>query len=168
MNKPKLVILSGAGISAESGLKTFRDGDGLWEDHRVEDVATPEAFARDPQLVLNFYNYRRQACAAAQPNDAHKQLVTLEQDFEVTIITQNIDGLHQRSGVDRSIVYELHGTNAEVSCLSCGDRVPMDEALERVKAGEAAPRCLHCGGLLKPATISFGQALVPEPTVWSR
>lgn len=103
----KLVVLTGAGISAESGLKTFRDSDGLWEGHRVEDVATPEAFMRNPSLVLDFYNYRRQQVAAAAPNAAHRILAELEQDFDVQIITQNIDDLHERGGSSK--VLHLHG-----------------------------------------------------------
>lgn len=103
----KLVVLTGAGISAESGLKTFRDSDGLWEGHRVEDVATPEAFIRNPELVLDFYNYRRQQVAAAEPNMAHKILAQLENDFDVQIITQNIDDLHERAGSTK--VLHLHG-----------------------------------------------------------
>src|SRR6188768_1188862 len=98
MSKKKLVVLTGAGISAESGLKTFRDGDGLWEEHHVEDVATPEAFRRNPDLVLRFYNMRREACAAAAPNAAHLGLAALEQQYRVQIITQNIDDLHERAG----------------------------------------------------------------------
>jgi NAD-dependent deacetylase len=106
-NKKHIVILSGAGISAESGLKTFRDSDGLWMGYNVEDVATPRAFARDPQLVLNFYNERRRDVAAAKPNAAHIGLANLEKDFNVTIVTQNIDDLHERGGSTR--VLHLHG-----------------------------------------------------------
>jgi NAD-dependent deacetylase len=94
----KLVVLSGAGISAESGLKTFRGDGGLWQGHRVEDVATPEAWARDPALVLEFYNERRRQVRAAQPNVAHKSLVDLEQEYNVRIVTQNVDDLHERAG----------------------------------------------------------------------
>ena len=103
----KCVILSGAGISADSGLKTFRDAGGLWEGHRVEDVATPEAFARNPQLVLDFYNERRRQAAAAEPNAAHQALVELEPHYRVQIITQNVDNLHERAG--SSSVLHLHG-----------------------------------------------------------
>jgi NAD-dependent deacetylase len=103
----KLVVLTGAGISAESGLKTFRDSDGLWEGYNVEDVATPEAFARDPELVLEFYNYRRRNVADAQPNRAHYVLAELEQYFDVQIITQNIDDLHERGGSTK--ILHLHG-----------------------------------------------------------
>ena len=107
MKKKKLVILTGAGISAESGLKTFRDGDGLWEDHHIEDVATARAWRRNPKLVLDFYNYRRKDVLAAQPNAAHFGLAALEKDFDVTIITQNIDDLHERAGSTN--VMHLHG-----------------------------------------------------------
>lgn len=98
MEKKKLVVLTGAGISAESGLRTFRDSDGLWEGYNVEDVATPRAWRRDPQLVLDFYNERRKNVANANPNAAHTGLAELEADFDVTIITQNIDDLHERAG----------------------------------------------------------------------
>lgn len=105
--KKKLVVLSGAGISAESGIKTFRDSNGLWENHRVEDVASSEGFARNPQLVFDFYNLRRQQLKEVQPNDAHKILAELENDFEVKIITQNVDDLHERAG--STDVIHLHG-----------------------------------------------------------
>ena len=105
--KKHIVILTGAGISAESGLKTFRDSDGLWMGYNVQDVATPRGFEKDPQLVLNFYNERRRDVAAAQPNVAHKGLAELEKDFKVTIVTQNIDDLHERGGSTN--VMHLHG-----------------------------------------------------------
>ena len=107
MRKQKLVVLSGAGISAESGLRTFRDSDGLWEGYNVQDVATPRAWYRDPQLVLDFYNMRRKDVLAAQPNAAHKALATLQQHYDVHIITQNIDDLHERAGSEK--VLHLHG-----------------------------------------------------------
>src|SRR5579859_4581066 len=106
-NKKKLVVLTGAGISAESGLKTFRDSDGLWEGYDVMEVATPRGWRKDPQLVLDFYNMRRKDVAKAVPNAAHLGLAELEKDFEVHIITQNIDDLHERAGSTR--VYHLHG-----------------------------------------------------------
>ena len=105
--KKKLVVLSGAGISAESGLRTFRDSDGLWEGYDVTEVATPRAWRKNPQLVLDFYNMRRRDVAAAKPNAAHIGLAELENDFDVTIITQNIDDLHERGGSTR--VLHLHG-----------------------------------------------------------
>ncbi|HCN12140.1 MAG TPA: NAD-dependent protein deacylase, partial [Chryseobacterium sp.] len=96
--KKKLVVLSGAGISAESGVKTFRDSNGLWENHRIEDVASPEGFERNPQMVLDFYNARRGQLKEVFPNDAHKILAQLEEFFDVEIITQNVDDLHERAG----------------------------------------------------------------------
>jgi NAD-dependent protein deacetylase/lipoamidase len=107
MSKKKIVVLTGAGISAESGLKTFRDSDGLWEGYNVEDVATPRAWRRDPKLVLEFYNLRRKSVAEANPNAAHIGLAELENDFDVHIITQNIDDLHERAGSTK--VLHLHG-----------------------------------------------------------
>lgn len=107
MSKKKLVVLSGAGISAESGLKTFRDSNGLWENHRVEDVATHEAFRLDPELVMRFYNLRRAQLQEVEPNDAHKILAALEDEFDVYIITQNVDNLHERGGSTK--VLHLHG-----------------------------------------------------------
>lgn len=107
MFKKKLIVLTGAGISAESGLKTFRDSDGLWEGHRVEEVATPEAWVKNSEQVLRFYNERRKNVAEAKPNAAHIGLAELEKDFEVTIITQNIDDLHERAGSTN--VIHLHG-----------------------------------------------------------
>ena len=107
MAKKKLVVLSGAGISAESGLRTFRDSDGLWEGYQVTEVATPRAWYRNPQLVLDFYNMRRKDVAAALPNAAHTGLASLEKEFDVTIITQNIDDLHERGGSNK--VMHLHG-----------------------------------------------------------
>ncbi len=107
MSQQKLVVLTGAGISAESGLRTFRDGDGLWEGYNIEDVATPRAWRRDPQLVLDFYNMRRRDVLAAQPNAAHLALAALQDHYEVHIVTQNIDDLHERAGSKN--VMHLHG-----------------------------------------------------------
>ena len=103
----KVVVFSGAGMSAESGINTFRDSDGLWEQHRVEDVASPEGWAKNPALVQRFYNQRRKQILAAQPNAAHHEIAALEDDFEVHVITQNIDDLHERAGSQR--VIHLHG-----------------------------------------------------------
>jgi NAD-dependent deacetylase len=107
MLKKKIVVLTGAGVSAESGLKTFRDSDGLWEGYNIEDVATPRAWKKDPQLVLDFYNLRRKNVAASDPNAAHYGLAELERDFDVHIITQNIDDLHERAGSTK--ILHLHG-----------------------------------------------------------
>ncbi len=108
MLKQKLVVLTGAGISAESGIQTFRDSDGLWENHRIEEVATPGAWKRNPQLVLDFYNLRRRNILAAQPNAAHLGIAALQKHFEVQVITQNIDDLHERAGSKN--VLHLHGS----------------------------------------------------------
>jgi NAD-dependent deacetylase len=107
MSKKRLVVLTGAGISAESGLKTFRDSDGLWEGYKIEEVATPRAWKKNPELVLDFYNHRRKNVAEAKPNKAHFELAGLESDFNITIITQNIDDLHERAG--SSNIIHLHG-----------------------------------------------------------
>lgn len=107
MKKKRIVVLSGAGISAESGIKTFRDSDGLWMGHNINDVATPSGFAKNPALVLDFYNQRRQEVKKAHPNDAHKGIAALEENFDVTVITQNIDDLHERAG-SKNIIH-LHG-----------------------------------------------------------
>jgi len=115
MKKKKLIVLTGAGISAESGLKTFRDADGLWEGHRVEDVATPQAFQKNPDLVHDFYNQRRRQLQEVGPNAAHTSLADLESDFEVTIITQNVDDLHERAG--SSHIVHLHGELTKVRSL---------------------------------------------------
>lgn len=114
-----IVILTGAGISAESGVKTFRDNDGLWENHRVEDVATPEAFSRDADMVQNFYNERRAQMTTVEPNAAHKALAKLEAEYggTVTIITQNVDDLHERAG-SKNIIH-MHGELAKVRCTKC-------------------------------------------------
>jgi len=148
----EIVILSGAGISAESGLKTFRDSDGLWENHNVYDVATPEAFERDPELVLNFYNERRHQVLEAKPNKAHLALVELESQFDVRIITQNIDDLHERAG--SSHVLHLHG---EIDFA----RSSVDETLiyplngADIKLGD---RCQK-GSQLRPHIVWFGEAV---------
>lgn len=150
-NRKRIVVLTGAGISAESGLKTFRDGDGLWEEHRIEDVATPEAFQRDPELVLRFYNMRRNACMAALPNAAHKGLVTLEEKYEVRIITQNIDDLHERAGSAQ--VMHLHGEIMKMrSTRNSQVLFPYDRDL---RPGDLASD----GGQLRPHVVWFGEAV---------
>jgi len=121
MEKKHIVVLTGAGISAESGLKTFRDSDGLWMGYDIQDVATPRAFAKNPALVLDFYNMRRGEVALAVPNDAHKGLAALEKDYHVTIITQNIDDLHERGG--SSNVLHLHGEIFKMRSLGTPEEV---------------------------------------------
>jgi NAD-dependent deacetylase len=125
MKKRHIVILTGAGISAESGLKTFRDSDGLWMGYNIEDVATPRGFAKDPALVLDFYNQRRRDVKAAEPNDAHKGLADLEKDFKVTIVTQNIDDLHERGGSTK--ILHLHGQIFQMRSVKNAENIfPID------------------------------------------
>ena len=148
----RLIVLTGAGISAESGLQTFRDSDGLWEEHKVEDVATPEAFARNPELVLRFYNARRRQVAAAQPNRAHQILAELEKDFRVVIITQNIDDLHERAGSTQ--VLHLHGTIGQKrSTKQLHDDLLAVPAEMDMPAGGTAPD----GSLWRPHIVWFGE-----------
>jgi len=148
----KIVVLTGAGISAESGISTFRDSDGLWEHYRVEDVATHEAYLRNPELVLNFYNERRRQLFAVKPNEGHRQLVRLEEKYDVHIITQNIDNLHEQAGSTK--VLHLHGelTKArsdrnENLIVEIGDR--------DIRLGDKAPD----GAQLRPHIVWFGEAV---------
>lgn len=145
-------VLTGAGISAESGLKTFRDSGGLWEDHSIEEVATPEGFARDPRRVWAFYNTRRKAAHAALPNAAHQALAQLEERCRLTILTQNIDGLHQKAG-SRNVV-ELHGSIWKVRCTGCG-LVSSEQPIEL----PPLPHCTSCRNLLRPHVVWFGEQL---------
>ncbi|NQX38526.1 NAD-dependent deacetylase [Pedobacter steynii] len=150
--KKKLVVLTGAGISAESGLKTFRDTDGLWEGYNVYDVATPEAWKKNPDLVQDFYNERRKQVLAAQPNDAHRGLVELEKYYDVHIITQNIDDLHERAG--SSNVIHLHGViTRSQSDLNPGLTYPIDGW--EIKMGD---RC-ELGSQLRAHVVWFGEAV---------
>ncbi|MBL7852728.1 MAG: NAD-dependent deacylase [Cyclobacteriaceae bacterium] len=148
----RLVVLTGAGISAESGLTTFRDAGGLWEGHRIEDVATPDAWRRNPERVLDFYNQRRKAALEAQPNDAHRLLAELEARFDVVIITQNVDDLHERAGSTR--VIHLHGKLFE-------SRSTLDPSLIypirgwELKLGDRCER----GSQLRPNIVWFGEAV---------
>ncbi len=150
-----VVILTGAGISAESGLSTFRGPGGLWEGHRIEEVATPEAFARDPALVHRFYNLRRRQLLdpAVQPNAAHRALARLEREWpgEFLLVTQNVDDLHERAGSRRLL--HMHGELLKVRCLSCGDVREWRHDLER---SECCPACGHMG-TLRPDIVWFGE-----------
>ena len=147
-----IVILTGAGISAESGIDTFRDAGGLWEQHRVEDVATPEAFVRDPDLVLNFYDMRRAALAGVEPNAAHDALARLTQEFagNALIVTQNVDDLHERAGAQN--VLHMHGELKSALCTACGARSPWDAPMAD------RPPCPACGtSSLRPDVVWFGE-----------
>lgn len=148
----RIVILTGAGISAESGIDTFRSAGGLWEQHRVEDVATPEGFARDPDLVLSFYDARRAALASVEPNPAHTALARLEQEFpgELLLVTQNVDDLHERGGTQR--VLHMHGELKSALCLSC----EMRSRWEAVMIDR--PPCPVCQApTLRPDVVWFGE-----------
>jgi NAD-dependent deacetylase len=154
----RVVALTGAGISAESGVPTFRGPGGLWGQYRPEDLATPEAFERDPRLVWEWYAFRREMIAPLQPNPAHHALVALEKRSpEFLLATQNVDGLHSAAGSAR--VVELHGTIWRLRCTSC-DQERDDRT---VPLAEVPPRC-DCGALLRPGVVWFGEAL-PEEAV---
>lgn len=150
-NKKHIVVLSGAGISAESGLKTFRDSDGLWNGYDVYEVASPQGWHKNPQLVLDFYNARRKDVAAAMPNAAHIGLAELERDFEVTIITQNIDDLHERAGSTN--VLHLHGEIFKMRTVA--DEENIVEIRNDIKLGDLG----EDGHQLRPLIVWFGEAV---------
>ena len=150
-----MAVLTGAGISAESGVPTFRGDGGLWKDYKAEDLATPEAFAKDPRLVWEWYNWRRELISKALPNAAHKALVQLEiRKREYTLITQNVDGLHDRAGSGRML--KLHGDIWRMRCTVCGANWPD----RRAPLPKIPPHCA-CGGLARPGVVWFGEPL-PE------
>ena len=155
----RVCVLTGAGVSAESGIPTFRAADGLWEGHRIEDVASPEGFERDPKLVWQFYNARRANRATVKPNPGHHALVDLEKRWKnrFTLVTQNVDGLHQEAGSEN--VLEVHGSLRHTRCLKCD--LVMNRGLEPL--GDA-PQCTLCRGQLRPDIVWFGEGL-PEG-VW--
>lgn len=168
-----VVGFSGAGISTESGIPDFRSPDGIWSQNRTVDYQT---FLQNRQDRIEYW---RQKVAIwpemrnAQPNEGHLFFARLFQAKKLRgVITQNIEGLHQRSGLPDDRVIELHGTMRDVTCLDCHDKTTMDEACQRVASGDLAPECNLCGGLLKPATISFGQSLVAkdmdQAALWSQ
>jgi len=151
-----VAVLTGAGVSAESGVPTFRGADGLWRQYRAEDLATPDAFRRDPTLVWEWYDWRRQLIANCRPNPAHHAITTLERhSAEFLLITQNVDGLHRLAGSVR--IVELHGNLWRVRCTEEGKtRENLDVPLPAIP-----PRC-ECGALLRPDVVWFGEALPPE------
>ena len=151
-----ITVLTGAGISADSGVPTFRGPDGLWRNYRAEDLATPEAFDRDPRLVWEWYNWRREVIATKHPNEAHKALVELEQrTSDFWLITQNVDGLHRDAGSHR--LSEIHGNIWKVRCTDC-HRVEDNRDVPIA----SLPTCRHCGSLLRPHIVWFGESLVAE------
>ena len=173
----RVLVLTGAGISADSGVPTFRGEEGLWREHRPEELATPEAFRRDPRLVWEWYAWRRRTVAVCDPNDAHRALARrCRQDDGWWIATQNVDGLHARAAYrvrgDRSVaepgsesaedrLLELHGSLFRTRCTGCGRRREDRSELD-VESREDLPRCGACGELLRPDVVWFGESLDPE------
>ena len=156
----RIVVLTGAGISTESGIPDFRGPNGVWtKNPEAMRLSTLQEYVRDPELRVRVWQERMHHPAwTAKPNDGHRALVRLERSGRLlALITQNIDGLHQAAGSEN--VVELHGTIRQAKCLTCGRRTPMQEQLDRVRAGEPDPDCTQCGGIQKSATISFGEQL---------
>ena len=151
MSAGHIVILTGAGVSAESGLPTFRGPDGLWEGHRVEDVATPEAFDRDPHLVHRFYNLRRRALDSVGPNAAHLAIARLQRERRVTLVTQNVDDHHERAG--STGVIHMHGELRKALCTRCGARM---EWIDDMEVDTPCPACGKTGGM-RPDIVWFGE-----------
>ncbi len=161
----RVVVLTGAGISTESGIPDFRGPQGVWtRDPKAEKLSNIHYYMADPDVRKLAWQGRLVHPAwTAVPNAGHRALVELERRGKLhALVTQNIDGLHQRAGNSPDRVVEVHGTVHDVVCMQCGRRGPMKDALDRVQAGEEDPGCFECGGILKSATISFGQPLVPE------
>ena len=166
----RIVVLTGAGISAESGVPTFRGAGGLWKSHRPEELATPEAFARDPQTVWEWYSWRRGLIADCAPNHGHLALARLALgDTPTTIVTQNVDGLHTRAaheaagGADPSpaLPVEVHGAIDRDKCSTCGARTSRTTSVD-TSSHSSLPRCAECDGMLRPDVVWFGEALEPE------
>ena len=163
-----VVVLTGAGISTESGIPDFRGPQGTWtKDPKAEKLSNLHHYMNDPEVRVASWQARLVHPAwAAEPNAGHRALAELEGKGRLEmVVTQNIDGLHQRAGSSADRVIEIHGTMRDVMCMACGERAPMERALDRVRAGEADPPCRSCGGILKSATISFGQNLVAEDLI---
>ncbi len=161
----RIVVLTGAGISTDSGIPDFRGPNGVWtKNPAAEKTATLQHYLSDPDVRRAAWQGRLTSPAwEAQPNAGHRAIVELERRGRLrAVITQNVDELHQQAGTSPELVVEVHGTMRRVRCWDCGEEAPMERALARVRAGEDDPACRTCGGILKSATISFGQALVPE------
>lgn len=155
----RITVLTGAGISAESGLATFRASDGLWESHRITDVATPEGFAADPALVHRFYNMRRAAAAEAQPNAAHRALANLARHHDLTLVTQNVDDLHERAGSPD--VIHMHGALAGALCAVCGHRWPAPLVMS---PADSCPACARSA--TRPDIVWFGEIPHHMDRIW--
>ena len=161
----RVVALTGAGISTESGIPDFRGPNGVWtKDPAAEKTATLDYYMGDPEVRQRAWQNRIKGnYFSAEPNAAHRALVDLEKKGALRfLVTQNVDGLHHAAGQSPELVVEIHGNVREAKCMTCGWRGPMEETLDRVRAGEDDPACTDCGGILKSATISFGENLVPE------
>src|SRR2546421_7903105 len=161
----RIVALTGAGISTDSGIPDFRGPQGVWtKNPEAEKMATLQHYVADPEVRKRAWRSRLEMpIHDREPNDGHRALVALERRGILdTLITQNVDGLHLKAGSSPDRVIEIHGTTRDVVCLDCGERASMERALARVRAGEADPPCRTCGGILKSATISFGQGVGPE------
>ncbi|NEC47280.1 NAD-dependent deacetylase [Actinospica acidiphila] len=166
MSKPLVALLTGAGVSTDSGIPDYRGPAGLWRrDPDAEKLVTYEYYMADPEIRRRSWRMRQETFAALpEPNAAHRAVAELERSgTAVRVITQNVDGLHQLGGMPDRKVLELHGTARTVVCTKCQARTPMADALARLTAGEDDPPCVDCGGVLKPATVMFGEAL--DPTV---
>ncbi|MER7921663.1 MULTISPECIES: Sir2 family NAD-dependent protein deacetylase [unclassified Streptomyces] len=164
MSKPLVALLTGAGISTDSGIPDYRGPNGLWrKDPEAEKLVTYEYYMGDPEIRRRSWQLRRRThTLRAEPNAAHRAVVELERSgVPVRVITQNVDGLHQLAGLPARKVLELHGTAREFTCTRCHARGPMADAIARVEAGEDDPGCLVCGGILKSATVYFGERLDP-------
>lgn len=167
----RVAVLTGAGISTDSGIPDFRGPQGVWtKNPEAEKTATLQNYVDDPEVRRRAWRQRLEFPGwKAEPNDGHRALVELERRGKLHgLITQNVDGLHHRAGSSAEHVIEIHGTVHEVGCLSCGERAPMERALDRVRNGEEDPPCRSCGGILKSATISFGQGLVEADLIRSQ
>lgn len=165
MNKPLVALLSGAGISTDSGIPDYRGPNGLWRrDPEAEKLVTYEYYMGDPEIRRRSWQMRREnGTLRAEPNAAHRAVAELERSgVPVRVITQNVDGLHQRAGMPARKVLELHGSAHGVVCTRCHARGSMADALARVEAGEDDPACRECGGVLKSATVMFGERLDPD------
>ncbi|MCA1833774.1 MAG: NAD-dependent deacetylase [Actinomycetota bacterium] len=161
----RIVVLTGAGISTESGIPDFRGPNGLWtKNPAAEKLSDIHAYMSDPSIRVRAWKGRLHHPAwHAAPNEGHRALVELERRGKLhMLVTQNVDGLHLKAGTSPERLVEVHGTIRDVVCMQCGERAPMQRALDRVRAGEEDPPCRTCGGILKSATISFGQSLVEE------
>ncbi|MER6977096.1 SIR2 family NAD-dependent protein deacylase [Streptomyces carpinensis] len=164
MGRPLVAILSGAGISTDSGIPDYRGPNGLWRrDPEAEKLVTYEHYMGDPEIRRRSWQMRRgNRTLHAEPNAAHRAVAELERSgVPVRVITQNVDGLHQLAGMPARKVLELHGSARSVVCTRCGVRGPMEDALARIEAGEEDPACSECGGILKSATVMFGERLDP-------